>query len=174
MQFIFNCQQLYLARHTARQYPSSSTRYPAWAPPPPIRMVLPRLLRPARYARALIGRIVRVFDWQERNKIWKWLVPSVECNENGNPSARTQWAWQWGAGSANNCCQTVFHEKFAHCIGHLGVGVGGEVHGELRSLRSAAAALKLCHRRRRCRRRRRRARHAACCNACKQDLTIKF
>lgn len=52
----------------------------------------------------------------------------------------------------------------------------GEVHWELRSLRSAAAALKLCHRQRcrRRRRRRRRARHAACCNACKQDLTIKF
>lgn len=45
----------------------------------------------------------------------------------------------------------------------------GKVHWELRSLRSAAVALKLCHHRRR-----RRARHAACCNACKQDLTIKF
>lgn len=56
-------------------------------------------------------------------------MPSVECNENGNPSARTQWAWQWGAGSANNCCQTVFHEKCAHCIGRLGVGVGGECIG---------------------------------------------
>lgn len=51
-------------------------------------------------------------------------MPSVECNENGNPCARTQWAWQWGAGSANNCCQTVFHEKCAHCIGPVGVAEG--------------------------------------------------
>lgn len=144
MQFIFNCQQLYLARHTPRQCPSSSTRHPACAPPPPIRMVLPRHLRPARYAQALIGRIVRVFDWREANKIWKWLVPSVECNENGNPSARTQWAWQWGAGSANNCCQTVFHEKCAHYIGCVGVGGGGKCIGDcvvyVRLLRLSSSA----------------------------------
>lgn len=49
----------------------------------------------------------------------------VQCNENG-AVAKVGVA---GAGSANNCCQTVFHEKCAQCIGSEGGGVGGRWEG---------------------------------------------
>lgn len=45
----------------------------------------------------------------------------VQRNENSTAAAGVP-----GAGIANNCCQTVFREKCAQCIGRNGGGgVGG-------------------------------------------------